>query len=102
MIENNRGISASAAKYVYKQISGTSLSPIDIVENNNLWIVDEWTHVGYCIMICIDNQKMIDSYKKGNTKMLDTLTGKVIQLANMTCDARLIKELMPDIIATHF
>lgn len=98
-------ITLTAAKFVYKQLaqeSDQSKSAIQIVEDNDLWLADEWTHVGYCIIICLENQKLVQSYNKGNTKVLDALLGKVIKLSNMTVDAELVKELLPLIIKVHF
>ena len=75
---------------------------IEFVNKNDLWLVDEWTHLGLCIVICLENTKLIDSYLKGNLKVLDALMGKVIRLSNMTVDPELIKELLPLVIAVHF
>lgn len=103
IIPKRRGISPAAAKFVYKTIRGTFKSPRDVVEELDLWVVDEWTHVGFCVLVCLENKKIVDSYiKKGDVKLLDTLTGKVMQIANNTVDAKLIKELLPDVIAVNF
>lgn len=95
----------SAAKFVYKQLAANpdkNQSPEQIVKENDLWLVDEWTHVGYCIIVCLENPKLIESFNKGNSKILDALLGKVIKLSNMTVDAELIKELLPLVIQNHF
>ena len=61
------------------------------------------THIGYCILVCLENTKILISYKKnGYVKLLDTLTGKVMQLANNTVGAKFTKELLPNIIAVNF
>lgn len=104
------GITMAAGKFVYKQIverhkSGedtSNINPIDLVNEQDLWLADEWTHVGFCILTCLDNPKLIDSYNKGNQKVMDALLGKTIKFANMTVDAELVKELLPLIIAAHF
>lgn len=100
------GISAAAAKVIYKKMveadkKGVELSPADIAEAEGLWIADEWTHVGMCIVVCLDNKKLVNNYKLGQTKVLDTLVGKTIKFANMTVDGELIKELMPHIIYSY-
>jgi Asp-tRNA(Asn)/Glu-tRNA(Gln) amidotransferase B subunit len=108
--EDTRGITMAAGKFVYKQLverykkgeDTSNISPQDLVEEQDLWLVDEWTHVGFCIMTCLDNPKLIESYNKGNHKVMDALLGKTIKLANMTVDAELVKELLPMIIAAHF
>lgn len=105
-----QGITMAAAKFIYKLIvlrgkngeDTSQLSILDLVEENELWLVDEWTHVGYCIVVCLENKKLIDTYNKGNHKVMDSLIGKTIKLANMTVDAELIKELMPEIINAYF
>lgn len=105
-----RGITMPAAKFIYKLIvmrhkngeDTSEISPTSLVEENELWLVDEWTHVGYCIVVCLENKKLIDTYNKGNHKILDSLIGKTIKLANMTVDPELIKELMPGIIEAYF
>lgn len=106
----SRSITMAAAKFVYKLIvlrhkngeDTSNISPTDLVEENELWLVDEWTHVGYCIVVCLESKKLIDTYNKGNHKVLDSLIGKTIKLANMTVDPELIKELMPGIIEAYF
>ncbi len=110
MAEETRGITMAAAKFVYKQIverhkngEDTSLiSPTDLVDEYELWMSDEWTHVGFCIIVCLDSAKLIDTYKKGNQKVFESLVGKTIKAANMTVDAELIRELLPGIINAYF
>lgn len=92
----------AAAKFVYKQISWTDKNPIDVVNELDLWLADEWTHLGFCILVCLENQKLVDNYKKGNVKVFDALLGKVIKMANMTVDPELVRELLPLVIAAHF
>jgi Asp-tRNA(Asn)/Glu-tRNA(Gln) amidotransferase B subunit len=101
-----QGISLAAAKIIYKKMveankHGQELDPAEIAEADGLWISDEWTHVGMCIVICLDNKKLVQAYRSGQTKVLDTLVGKTIKFANMTVDGELIKELMPLIIAAY-
>ena len=96
------GITMAAAKFVYNKIKGTDKSPLDVVIEYDLWLVDEWTHVGFCCLTCIDNQKLVDTYKKGNNKVFDSLVGKTIKMANMTVDPELVRELLPLIIQVHF
>lgn len=97
-----QSITMTAAKFVYKQIIGTDKNPIDVVEEHNLWLADEWTHVGFCCLVCLESQKLVETYKKGNNKVFDSLVGKVIKMANMTVDPELIRELLPGIIERHF
>lgn len=101
-----QGISAAAAKIIYKKMveakkNGVELDPADLAESESLWIADEWTHVGMCIVVCLDNPKLVNNYKLGQIKILDTLVGKTIKFANMTVDGELIKELMPHIIHAY-
>jgi Asp-tRNA(Asn)/Glu-tRNA(Gln) amidotransferase B subunit len=104
------GITLTAAKFVYKQIverykSGedtSQISPTDLVEEHGLWVADEWSHVGFCIVVCLENTKLVENYNKGSVKVLDVLIGKAVKLANMTVDPELIKELMPLIIEAYF
>lgn len=108
--EDAKGITNGAAKSIYKELvdrgkageDTSSIEILDLVEEHDLWLSDEWTHVGNCIVVCLDNKKLIDSYNKGNIKVMDALIGKTIKAANSTVDAELIKELMPLIIAAHF
>lgn len=79
----------------------TTKTVAEIIEENDLWIVDDWTHVGLCILICLENKKLVNNYKAGQTKVLDTLVGKTIKFANMTVDGEYIKELMPLIIQSY-
>lgn len=60
----------AAAKFVYKQIMGTDKNPIDVVNEHDLWLVDEWAHVGHCIVLSLENQKLVETYKKDNQKVL--------------------------------
>lgn len=108
--ETSKGITNAAAKSIYKEIvergkAGEDTSQIDIlalVELHDLWLADEWTHVGHCIVVCLENKKLIEQYNKGNKKVMDALIGKTIKAANMTVDAELVKELMPLIIESYF
>lgn len=108
--ENIPGITMAAAKFVFKMIvergkkgeDTSNIQIIDIVNEHDLWLVCEWTHVGFCCLVCLDNKKLIESYNKGNHKIMDTLIGKTIKMANMTVDPELVKELMPLIIGAHF
>jgi Asp-tRNA(Asn)/Glu-tRNA(Gln) amidotransferase B subunit len=100
------GISSAAAKLIYKQMvegneRGEELHPAQLAEAQGLWIADEWTHVGMCVLTCLDNKKLANNYKSGQLKVLDTLVGKTIKFANMTVDGELIKELMPLIINAY-
>jgi len=100
------GISIAAAKIIYKIMveankNGVELDPTEVAESEDLWLSDEWTHIGMCIVVCLDNKKLVNNYKAGQLKILDTLVGKTIKFANMTVDGELIKELMPLIIYTY-
>lgn len=107
---NENGITMAAAKFVYKHLvelhkkgeDTSSISPTDIVNEYELWMVDEWSHLGYCIVTCLESSKLVETYLKGNKKVLDSLIGKTIKLANMTVDAEYIKELMPLVIEKYF
>ncbi len=85
----------------YRQ-TGEHLSPEQVAEEHDLWIADEWTHVGHCILTCLENPKLIENYRKGNPKILDVLVGKTLKSANMTVDPALVRELMPLIIERHW
>ncbi len=106
----NKSISLSAAKFVYRSMierykNGEDISniiPIDIVNELDLWLADEWTHVGHCILVCINNAKMVEIYRKGNVKILDALMGKILKQSNMTLEPELIKELLPLTIDLYF
>lgn len=108
MLINSGGITMSAAKFVYKQLAEATKNNqpnpnvIDIVNDQELWLSDEWTHVGFIILVCLENQKLIDTYNKGNLKIIDSILGKTIKFANMTVDAELIRELIPLVIQRHF
>ena len=107
---DGKGITAAAGKFIYRKYVehynkyGTHLTktPDEIAEEYDLWLVDEWTHLGFCILVCLENQKLVDNYKKGNVKVFDALVGKVIKMANMTVDPELVRELLPLIISVHF
>lgn len=109
-IPETKGITNAAAKAIYKELVergkvGEDTSQLEIlalVEEQELWLSDEWTHVGHCIVVCLENKKLIDQYNKGNKKVMDALIGKTIKAANMTVDAELVKELMPLIIEAYF
>lgn len=104
-MSDGRGISGSAAKFVYKQMvdrHNLGINPEDIVNEYDLWLVDEWTHVGCCIVVCLENLKLVEGYKKGNQKLADALVGRTMKFANMTVDAELIRELMPLIINAYW
>jgi len=103
-----RGISATAAKTVYRLLvesyraTGQCPDVYDIVESNDLWLSDEWTHVGHVVLTCLGNQKLIEQYHKGNVKTLDVLLGKTLKAANMTLDAGLVRDLVPLVIERHW
>ncbi len=96
------GITMAAAKFVYNKIKGSDKNPLDVVNEFDLWLADEWTHVGFCCLTCIESQKLVEQYKKGNLKVFDSLVGKTIKMANMTVDPELVRELLPLIIQAHF
>lgn len=106
----SKGISQSAAKHVYKQIVARSksgedtscLDPKALVEEQDLWLGDMWTHLGHCLVTCVDNPKLVQAYRKGQAKVMETLIGKTVKSANMTVDAELIREMMPDVITRYF
>lgn len=104
-MSESRGISQSAAKFIHKILverRDPNLRVVDIVNEYDLWLADEWTHVGCCIVVCLENMKLVEGYKKGNKKLADALIGRVMKFANMTVDAELIKELMPLIIDSYW
>ena len=108
--EHPHGITMAAGKFVYRQLverwkKGEDVSDASIaqlVDEQDLWLVDEWTHLGCCIVICLENAKLVENYKKGNQKVFEALVGKTIKYANMTVDAELIRELLPLVIEAHF
>ena len=98
-------ITGAAAKFIYKTLrdaKDTNLTALDVVREHDLWLVDEWTHVGFIILACLDNIKLISAYNKGNIKVMDALIGKTIKMGNMTVDAEYVKEMLPIIIEVHF
>ncbi len=98
-------ITGAAAKFIYKALRDAkdpNLTALDVVKEHNLWLVDEWTHIGFIILTCLDNSKLIASYNKGNVKVLDALIGKTIKMGNMTVDAEYVKEMLPIIIEVYF
>jgi Asp-tRNA(Asn)/Glu-tRNA(Gln) amidotransferase B subunit len=105
----SKGITMPACKYIYKKLvdyyeKNNQICPTDVedfAEAEGLWAVDEWGHVGACIVTCLDNKKLVNQYKLGQVKVLDTLVGKTIKQAFMTVDGELIKELMP-LIINHY
>lgn len=105
-----KSITFIAFRFVYKLLvdkwkNGNDTSDIkvlDLIEENDLWMADEWDHVGYCVVTCLDNPKLIESFNKGNVKVLDALLGKTIKFSNSTVEPELIKELLPLIIERHF
>jgi Asp-tRNA(Asn)/Glu-tRNA(Gln) amidotransferase B subunit len=101
----SKGISKSAAKFVYSILvdrKNLESKPEDIVNEYDLWLADEWAHVGCCIVVCLDNMKLVEGYKKGNKKLADALVGRTMKFANMTIDAELVQELMPLIINRYW
>jgi len=100
----------AAVKFIYRHLvdlhkkgeDTSNFNIINFIDENDLWLADEWTHVGCCIVVCLDNTKLIASLNKGQTKVLESLIGKTIKYANMTVDAELIRELLPIIIEVYF
>lgn len=72
-----RGISQSAAKHVYKQMAARYKAG-----EEDLWLGDMWTHLGYCITICLENPKLVQAFSKGQAKIMETLIGKTVKAAN--------------------
>lgn len=104
-MSNGRGITISAAKTIYRKMveaNDPNLNSEDIANELDLWIVDEWTHAGCCIVVCLENTKLVEGVKKGNQKLIESLIGKTMKFANMTVDAELIRELMPMIIKAYW
>lgn len=107
---SNIGITPSAAKFIMKfyldEFNKTgivsAISPIQLVEQYDLYIADGWTILGYCIVTCLNNSKLLDQYLGGKIKMLDTLVGMTVKLSNMTADAATIKDLLPVVIERYF
>jgi Asp-tRNA(Asn)/Glu-tRNA(Gln) amidotransferase B subunit len=108
--EFSRGITLAAGKFIYRQIverhkrgeDTSNLSINQMVDDQELWLVDEWAHLGCCIVICLENTKLVETYKKGNQKVFESLVGKTIKYANMTVEPELIRELLPLVIEAHF
>lgn len=108
--EHSPGITMAAAKYVLKIMvekhkAGEDTSSIniqDIVDEHNLWMADDWSHIGYIIVTCLESTKLVASYNKGNMKVFDSLLGKTIKNSNMTTDPEFIREMLPIVISTYF
>lgn len=109
-MNDSRGITMAAAKYILEQltkdqslgINTDNLIASDLITQHDLWIVDGWSHVGYVIVTCLENPKLVDSINKGNLKVIDTIMGKTIRSANMTVDPNVIRELVPLVIKRWF
>jgi Asp-tRNA(Asn)/Glu-tRNA(Gln) amidotransferase B subunit len=105
-----RGITMAGAKFIFKlnadhfNKTGQHLKKtiVELADEHDLWMVDGWSHLGYAIVTCLENPKLVDSYNKGNQKVLDTLIGKTVRSANMTVDPELIKDMIPHIITKWF
>lgn len=108
--EETRGITMAGAKFIFRicvehfNKTGQFLEKpaAEIADEHDLWLVDEWTHLGYAIVTCLNNPKLVTSFLKGNTKVLDTLLGMTIRSANMTVDPEYIKEMIPAVIDRWF
>ena len=107
---NNSGITPGAAKHLMKfyieelRTTGTAsaLSPTELVDSQHLWMADGWTHLGCCLVVCLNNSKMVEQYVGGKVKILDNLIGMTVKFSNMTVDASIVKEMMPIVIETYF
>ena len=101
-MSESQSITMAAAKFISQDMMNKpEADPVDIANKHDLWLVDEWTHVGMCVLVCLENEKLVNSFAK-NPKVLDALLGKVIKFANKTVDPELIKELLPLVIKAHF
>lgn len=105
----SNGISPAASKIVYKHLVSlynkegkiSDKTVLEVIEELYLWSWDDWTHVGACILVCLENKKLVNNYKAGQDKILDTLVGKTMKLAAGRADGEYIKELMPLIIQSY-
>jgi Asp-tRNA(Asn)/Glu-tRNA(Gln) amidotransferase B subunit len=110
MDESSPGITMAAAKYVLKIMvekhkageDTESINIQDIIDEHNLWMADEWSHIGYIIVTCLESTKLVAAYNKGNIKVFDSLLGKTIKMSNMTTDPDFIREMLPVIINQYF
>lgn len=105
-----RCITKTACKFILKiaveyfEKNGTQIqkSPMEIADEYDLWMVDEWTMLGHIIIVCLDNSKLIESFVKGNAKVLDSLLGKIMKASNYTVDPEYVKEILPLAIEKWF
>lgn len=105
-----KGITYTAGKLLYRTIverykageDTSQLDPADLAEEMGLWLADEWTHLGHCLVTCIENPKLVKAFQAGQTKVLQTLIGKAMKSANMTVDAEVLQEMLPWVIERYF
>jgi Asp-tRNA(Asn)/Glu-tRNA(Gln) amidotransferase B subunit len=96
------GITIQCAKYVLHIMCKTGEDPLSIVEKNNLFVADAWTHIGHCFTACCDNMDLVDKVKLGDKKSIDPLVRIIAKMNDLTIDIPLIRYMIPIIIKSFF
>lgn len=89
---SERKISHSAAKKVLTLMFETGKAPEDIIEELDLWLLSIPEACTLIDNVIRNNDKLVDGYKQGNSKLLNVLVGLVMKEAKDKVDASFVSE----------
>jgi len=90
-------ISGKIAKDIFEEMFETKKSPDEIVELKNLTQVSDKNEIENIIQnILEENQKEVEEYKKGKTKLLGFFVGRAMKLSKGKANPKILNEILID------
>jgi len=98
LIQDNT-ISGKIAKTVLIEMFETGKKAIEIVEKNGLkQVTDESEIISICQEIIANNQKQVEEYQGGKTKVFGFFVGQVMKKTNGKANPKLVNDLLKNLL----
>jgi len=98
LIQDNT-ISGKIAKTVLIEMFETGKKAIEIVEKNGLkQVTDESEIISICQEIIANNQKQVEEYQGGKTKVFGFFVGQVMKQTSGKANPKLVNDLLKDLL----
>ncbi|XP_017778483.1 PREDICTED: glutamyl-tRNA(Gln) amidotransferase subunit B, mitochondrial [Nicrophorus vespilloides] len=98
---NDNQINKNTAKLIINEvITGDLKSPAEIIEKNNWIQISDVAQIEkICTNILNENKDIVEQYKKGKTKVFNSLMGKVANNSKQMINMALVPEIMKKLLS---
>ena len=96
MVKDNK-INRTTAKEVFEKVFTESVDPIKYVQENNLLLITDFSHIKEVIEEVIrDNEKSVSDYKSGKTSALGFIVGQTMKALKGKAPAQEVQKILKE------